>query len=97
METNVLLLSIVRINFNYSTLWIVQEIRINSEMTTHSFIHECEYEAYVNPLLEVCESYVFRSFDIRNPAIHNFDGEMYCRYRGSFIKPKTAELLGDCR
>lgn len=97
MENQVLLLSIVRINMNFSTLWIVHEIRNNMEIVNNSFIHEREYEAYVNPLLEICESYVFRSFDVRNSAQHNFDGQLFCPYNYSFEKPESAELFSDCR
>lgn len=97
METKALLLSIIRINFKYSTLWIVHEIRNNMEIVNHSFINECEYEVYVNSLLESCETYVFRAFDIRNSAIHDFDGKRYCQFDFSFDKPKSAELFSDCR
>lgn len=97
MEKSVLLLSIMRLNFNYSTLWIVHEIRDNMEIVNHSFIHEREYEAYVNPLLEICETYAFRNFDMRNSAIHEFDGKKYCGFSFNFDKPKTAELLGEYR
>lgn len=97
MENQVLFLSIVRINLNSSTLWIVLEIHNNSEIVNHSFIHEWEYEAYVNPLLEICESYAFRSFDVRNSARHNFDGQVFCPYDYSFEKPESAELFSDCR
>lgn len=97
METQVLLLSIIRVNMNFSTLWIVQEIRNNSEIVNHSFIHEYEYEACVNSLLEKCETYAFRSFDIRNSARHNFDGQVFCPYDYSFEKPESAELFSDYR
>lgn len=97
METQVLYLSIIRVNMNYSTLWVVHEIRNDMEIVNHSFIHECEYEAYVNQLLELCDSYAFRSFDVRNSAIHNFDGQLFCLYNYSVEKPKSAELFSDCR
>lgn len=97
MEKSVLLLSIIRIDFNYSTLWIVHEIHDNTEIVNHSFIHECEYESYVNPLLEICETYVFRTFDIRNSSIHELDGKKYCGFGFNYEKPKTAELIGDYR
>ena len=97
MENQVFLLSIVRINMNFSTMWIVQEIRNGMEIANHSFIHEYEYEACVNPLLETCDYYAFRSFDIRNSARHNFDGQLFCPYDYSFEKPESAELFSDCR
>lgn len=97
METQVLLLSIFRINMNFSTLWIVQEFHNTMEIVNNSFVHEHEYEGYVNPLLKVCESYAFRSFDIRKSARHNFDGQVFCPYDYSFEKPESAELFSDCR
>lgn len=97
MENQVLLLFIVRINLNYTTLWFVHEVHSNSEIVDNSFIHEYEYEAYVNPLLEKCDTYAFRSFDIRNSARRNFNGQVFCPYDYSFEKPESAELFSDCR
>lgn len=97
METQNLLLSIIRINMNYSTLWIVHEIHNDMNIVNHSFIHEYEYAKYVNPLLKNCESYVFRSFDIRNSIRRIFDGQVFCPYDFSFEKPESAELFSDCR
>lgn len=97
METKVLLLSIVRINMNYSTLWFVFEVRNDMEFVNHTFIHEYEYESYVNSLLEICDSYSFRSFDIRNSARFDFKGQLYCPFDYSFDKPESAELFSDCR
>lgn len=93
MKSKTLLLSIIRIEMNYSTLWIVHEIRVNCEMVNHSFIHECEYVAYVKPLLEECESYAYRSFDIRNSSIHDFDGNRYCGFNSSFDKPAIPDVF----
>lgn len=97
METQVLLLSIIRVNMDFATLWIVHEIRNNNEIVNHLFIHESAYADYVNSLLEICESYVFRSFDIRHSARHDFDGQEFCPYDCSFEKPDSAELFSDCR
>ena len=93
METKDVLISIIRVEMNYSTLWIVHEIRANCEMVNNSFIHECDYVAYVKPLLEHCETYAYRCFDIRNSSIHDFDGKRFCGFNCSFDKPAIPDIF----
>ena len=91
MENKVLLLSIIRIDLENSSFWVVMEINSSCDISSKVFIHESEYKSYVEPFLEKCTGYVFRHFSTKESNVHLFDSELYCKYDVNFSCPETAE------